>query len=73
MSEIDRFREYVAALCGHRRIPTSMRDALCQLLQTPRIRGRFSSLTWEQMKAVADTIVTGETQPATRWRRRKSE
>jgi hypothetical protein len=71
MSELDRFREYVSAMCGHRQIPASMRDTLYKLLETPRIRERFAALSPEQMKEVAEAFVLaeGEALPR-RWRRK---
>ena len=71
MSEIDRFREYVSAMCGHRRIPASMRETLHKLLETPKIRERFSGLSPEQMKEVADTFVlpAGEVEPKRKHRK----
>jgi len=71
MSEIDRFREYVSGMCGHRRIPVSMRDTLYKLLETLRIRERFHGLSLEQMKVVADSFLLpgGETSPEPRRRK----
>jgi hypothetical protein len=71
MSELDRFREYVSAMCGHRRIPASMRDTLYKLLETPRIRERFAGLSPEEMKAVADSLVFAEGEVAPKRGRRR--
>jgi hypothetical protein len=72
MSEIDRFREYVSAMCGHRRIPASMRETLFRLLEIPKILERFSGLSAEEMKAVADTFVLSEEEIEPKRKRRKT-
>ena len=51
-------REYVHAMIGHRtRISEAERDILLQLLNTPAVRGRFPSLTHEELCAIADSLV----------------
>jgi hypothetical protein len=58
MSEHDQARDYIHAMIGRRtRISETERDVLHQLLDTPRVRARFPSLTLAELCAIADSLV----------------
>ena len=67
-------REYIHAMIGHRtRICEAERDVLHQLLNTPAVRGRFPSLTHEELCAIADSLVEQAlATPPRKWRRRRT-
>lgn len=66
-------RAYIHAMIGHRtRISEAERDILHHLLNTPVIRARFPSLTYEELCAIADSLVgDAPTTPHRKWRRQK--
>ena len=74
MPDHEQAREYIHAMIGHRtRISEAERDALHQLLNTAAVRGRFPSLTHEELCAIADSLVeTARATPPRKWRRRKT-
>ena len=67
-------RAYIHAMIGHRaRISQAERDVLHKLLDTPAVRGRFPSLTREEFRAIADSLVEqARATPPRKWRRRKT-
>jgi len=74
MPDHEQAREYIHAMIGHRTsISEAERDILHKLLDTPVVRGRFPSLTHEELCAIADSLVGGaHATPPRRWRRRRT-
>jgi hypothetical protein len=74
MPDHEQAREYIHAMIGHRtRISQAERDVLHKLLDTPAVRGRFPSLTREDLCAIADSYVEqAQATPPRKWRRRKT-
>ena len=67
-------REYIHAMIGHgTRISEAVRDILHQLLNTAAVRGRFPSLTHEELCAIADSLVEQALPtPRRKWHRQKT-
>ena len=74
MPDHNQAREYIHAMIGHRTgISQAERDVLHKLLDTPAVRGRFPSLTYEELCAIADSLVEqARATPPRKWRRRKT-
>ena len=72
MPDQEQAREYIHAMIGHRtRISEAERDILHQLLNTAAIRARFPSLTHEELRTIADSLVEPAlATPRRKWRRR---
>jgi hypothetical protein len=55
------------------RISQAERDILHKLLDTPAVRGRFPSLSHEELCAIADSLVEqAQATPPRKWRRRRT-
>jgi hypothetical protein len=74
MPDHDQAREYIHAMIGHRtRISEAERDILHKLLDTPAVRARFPTLTREDLRAIADSLVEQAlATPPRGWRRRRT-
>ena len=74
MPDHEQAREYIHAMIGHRnRISRAERDVLHKLLNTPAVRGRFPSLTHEELCAIADSLVEQAlATPRRKWHRQKT-
>jgi hypothetical protein len=72
MTDTDQAREYIHAMIGHRaRISEAEREILHKLLDTPRVRARFSSLTLAELCEIADSFVERTRLGATRHVKRR--
>lgn len=68
MTDTESLAAYIAEISGGRAIAPRLRDTLLQLLLTPRARGRYPSLTEEEIRAVAERFIS---EPPTKPLRRR--